>query len=769
MTITVDDLNLRHQDLLEQTRDQVNENTLTTIQNFLVELSHAGKLVSKPRQRSKLRGLIRFWSSFIYEQIGEFPSVQLFPADEEVDDIMLPGHQPEMSFEDMVFFRLINLFQDKGSWSKISDYFAQTEYLDSSGDIAVLAKVIETLSGLMDDNLDNDLASEIDRLKQREINAVSADDKTIFRIAGRFLEFMEGLGEFGDNVADIRSGEYKPVQHIFKPRDLFGPYEILEEVGEGGFSVVYKAVDRQTDQIVALKILRDKQFRQSHKFRERLLKQEEMIAKLNHPNIVPIYSVSEMDGIPYIAMKFIESGSLSDRLAQWFWRPSIRQILEIVQQTAKSLAYLHDLNIVHRDIKPANLLLSFENHVYLTDFGIAQVFESAFKGMIVGTPEYLAPEAILEPENVDGRVDLYALGIIFFQLLTGVLPFHANTSEEVLHLQVNKPIPLLSNMPDEIAEIINKCLAKKVDDRFRSADGLALKLEMLLETLDESILDSSPTNFTASPEQREETPITKQFLPLDMELECSACHQTLKPGAAFCDNCGAPARQAQLPSPVFQAPAYGPTKRTSCPNCGTPLSPDEVFCGNCGTPAHPTSPPLAKSYDNEGDTLILNGAFSRPHQDFLAILIVQSGRLDQEYFLVRSICTTIGRSKHNNIVMNENSISRQHALLVYEEKDKSGVFKLFDLASANGIYVDSKKVHIMRYIDHNDSIKLGNIKLRLKRLDDKPMQTESLSENSPDQPEQREERFDKFCENCGYQVANSIAVCHMCGCDRFEM
>ena len=282
-----------------------------------------------------------------------------------------------------------------------------------------------------------------------------------------------------------------------------GSFEIIDEIGEGNFSKVYKAINTLSEEVVALKVLQGKPFKQSQKLRNLLIQREQLAVTLAHSHIIPVYKTTEeYEDIMCIAMKLIESGSLGDRLSHWYWRPSTREILNLVRQAVEGLKYLHEKQIIHGDIKPANLLVSFDDHVYLTDFGITKVIGSAFIGMVVGTPEYLAPEAILHPEQADGRVDLYAIGIMLYELFTGKPPFRSESPVELLHLHVNNLVSPIKELPESLNAILLKCLQKDPQERFQSADELRDEIDKLLATLPDAFLDLQPSNFVTDPEVR---------------------------------------------------------------------------------------------------------------------------------------------------------------------------------------------------------------------------------------------------------------------------
>ena len=245
--------------------------------------------------------------------------------------------------------------------------------------------------------------------------------------------------------------------------------------------------------------------------------------------------------------------------------PKLGHILELMAQTAEGLAYLHEKGIVHRDIKPSNLLLSFDDHVYISDYTDLQEIESLYGGTIAGTPEYMAPEVILHPDSADGRADLYSLGIILFQLLLGYPPFQAQSATEVLHLQVSESVPALRGLPFEIALTVRKCLEKDPTDRFADARAFLRHVQQLQAALPTEALDRTPLHFTTRPETRfrpRDTDKLEEASLYNLSEYCPGCHSPTGMSAEYCGICGWDLKQ---PSPRRSADAKD-TRR--CPKCG---------------------------------------------------------------------------------------------------------------------------------------------------------------------------------------------------------
>ena len=262
-----------------------------------------------------------------------------------------------------------------------------------------------------------------------------------------------------------------------------GIYEIEEQIGRGGMAVVYRARDERLRRKVALKVLPpDLAFRQE--VRTRFLREAEMSARLAHPHIVPIYTVDEADGLVYFAMGLVEGESLAARLAREP-RPPVPFVRRLLREVAGALHYAHQQGVVHRDIKPDNILIeAATGRAVVTDFGIARAAEGdqrlTVTGIAVGTPAYMSPEQAMGEREVDGRADIYALGIVGYQMLAGELPFQATNTPAMLmkHLS-ERPRPLGQVRPDlpaNLMQAIERALAKGRDERYADAEAFAAAL-----------------------------------------------------------------------------------------------------------------------------------------------------------------------------------------------------------------------------------------------------------------------------------------------------
>ena len=266
-----------------------------------------------------------------------------------------------------------------------------------------------------------------------------------------------------------------------------GRYEIIEKFGEGGMAIVYKAHDTRLERDVALKIIRNDIFGVA--FIERILarfeREAKAMAKLSHPNIVKIHDFGEHEGSPYLVMELISGGTLKGFLGKpMSWEEATDFLLPI----ADALSYAHKKGIVHRDIKPGNILITERRISMLTDFGIARLLENeegqtlTGTGVGVGTPEYMSPEQGLGRE-VDERTDIYSLGVVYYELLTGRKPYTADTPMAVVLKQSTEPLPrptdIVRDLPTKVENILFKALAKNPDDRYLNMDEMYSELIQL--------------------------------------------------------------------------------------------------------------------------------------------------------------------------------------------------------------------------------------------------------------------------------------------------
>src|SRR6185312_15149192 len=266
-------------------------------------------------------------------------------------------------------------------------------------------------------------------------------------------------------------------------------FELDHEVGRGGMGIVYLAHDRRLKRPVAIKVLPPELAFRSD-IRSRFLREAETSAQLSHPNIVPIFTVDERGGLVFFVMAYVEGDTLAQRL-QHQGRLPAADARRLLTEVASALAYAHSRGVIHRDIKPDNILLSAEGgRAMVTDFGIARAVSAGggvdsrltATGVAIGTPAYMSPEQCAGDKEVDGRSDLYSLGVVAYQTLSGSLPFTGSGTGALLvkHLS-EKPVPLTeraSDVPPWLAHVVMRLLEKQPSDRFTDASSLVRALEL---------------------------------------------------------------------------------------------------------------------------------------------------------------------------------------------------------------------------------------------------------------------------------------------------
>ena len=283
-----------------------------------------------------------------------------------------------------------------------------------------------------------------------------------------------------------------------------GPYLIEAVLGSGGMSVVYRArIDEQPP--IALKILFPPPDTTADVL-ERFEREARTAARLNHPNLVTVLDAGQADGRAFLAMQLVEGHTLSDRLATQ-GRLDESAAIDLAWQLADALYYAHGQGVVHRDIKPSNILLTEDGRALLTDFGVAQALDDPVltrTGYTVGTPAYMSPEQAGGERDIDGRADLYSLGVVLYQMITGRLPFHGGTPQ-MMHAHVYKPPPApseLAQITPDLETIILRALAKEPGDRFQSGASMATALNALGNQTTELQLETTEPKVRQTPRMR---------------------------------------------------------------------------------------------------------------------------------------------------------------------------------------------------------------------------------------------------------------------------
>ncbi|MDP9491064.1 MAG: protein kinase [Actinomycetota bacterium] len=269
---------------------------------------------------------------------------------------------------------------------------------------------------------------------------------------------------------------------------IAGRYELVELIGKGGMSSVWQAHDRLLDRIVAIKILHP-HFTEDEEYVERFRREARSVAQLSHPNIVTVIDRGEDAGRQYIVFEYVEGENLKQLVERGGPMP-IRDALLMALQMARALAFAHGRGLIHRDVKPQNVLLNTDGQAKMTDFGIAREVDVegvTITGTVLGTSEYIAPEQA-RGQQVDSQTDVYSLGVVLYELLTGGVPYDGDNFVTVALKHVNEPVPSVPerrpDAPPRIALAIERAMAKSPDERYGSMDELVDELESCLAELD---------------------------------------------------------------------------------------------------------------------------------------------------------------------------------------------------------------------------------------------------------------------------------------------
>jgi eukaryotic-like serine/threonine-protein kinase len=272
-------------------------------------------------------------------------------------------------------------------------------------------------------------------------------------------------------------------------------YELVELIGKGGMSSVFKAHDRMLDRTVAIKILHP-QFTDDEEYVERFRREARSVAQLSHPNIVTVIDRGEDERRQFIVFEYVEGENLKQRLQRTGAMP-VHDALLLGLQMARALSFAHSRGLVHRDVKPQNVLLNDDGQAKMTDFGIARSVDVqgvTITGTVLGTSEYIAPEQA-RGQRVDAQTDVYSLGVVLYELLTGAVPYEGETFVTVALKHVNEPVrSVLERRPDappRLALAVERAMAKSPDERYDSMDELVGELEACLDDLDPSSEDAT--------------------------------------------------------------------------------------------------------------------------------------------------------------------------------------------------------------------------------------------------------------------------------------
>lgn len=269
---------------------------------------------------------------------------------------------------------------------------------------------------------------------------------------------------------------------LAKMSKTFGDYDLIEEVARGGMGVVYKARDRRLDRITAIKMIVSGRFSSPEEL-QRFHIEAEAAAKLDHPGIVPVYEIGEVDDQAFFAMKYIEGGSLADHIERYRDRP--RDAIELLAKVVRAVQHAHQRGILHRDLKPANILVDHDGTPLITDLGLAKKTAGdsnlTHTGAVLGTPSYMPPEQASGNSSITTAADIYSLGAIMYELLAGRPPYQGDSAMDIVMKVINgapeKPSKHRSDVDRDLELICMKCLEPNPEERYATADVLATDLE----------------------------------------------------------------------------------------------------------------------------------------------------------------------------------------------------------------------------------------------------------------------------------------------------
>lgn len=439
----------------------------------------------------------------------------------------------------------------------------------------------------------------------------------------------------------------------------FDHYHIDKFIGAGGMAAVYQAFDTKLERNVAIKVL--PQYSQTDEYINRFEREAKAMAKLFHPNIVSIHDFGKQGGHLYLVMDLITGGTLEKRLKGQPvpYVEAIRFLLPVVY----ALGYAHRHGVVHRDVKPANILMDNDKRPVLSDFGIAKVLTGdnnepiTRTGVGLGTPDYIAPEQGLG-KHVDGRADIYSLGVIFYEMLTGSKPYTEGHGMQIMMMHIMDPFPhptaKVPELPLEAEKVVLKMVEKSPDDRYQTMAQVANALQEL-----------QPKNSAASNVS----------------------------GLFTEESIG---RMLQRPESTAQ-----------CPQCQSAIYLNDKFCSQCGNP-------LPAEETEEKQHPIAIPPSSRVHRSTTK----PSGIVEEVKWLLKEMSGThpgklfplaeavqMGRSQSNAIWVNNSNASRHHACI---EPTGDGKVQIKDLGSTNGTWVNGRRIGEPVILQPGDQVVVGD-------------------------------------------------------------
>lgn len=347
----------------------------------------------------------------------------------------------------------------------------------------------------------------------------------------------------------------RPVGDEFIGRQV-DQYQIIRELGRGGMATVYLARQLNMNRQVAIKIL-PRVFLHDPQFIERFKREVQLIAELEHPHILPVYDFGEHEGIPFIVMRYLAGGSLRDQLNDGL--PPLKDLRRPIEQLCSALDFAHGEGIIHRDLKPSNVMLDDHGNAYLSDFGIAQIMQDAGRltgSAVIGTPAYMSPEQA-EGRPLDARSDVYALGVVLFEMITGREPYQADTPMAMLLKQITEPMPspraYRPDLPEAVERVILKATLKDPAARYPSAGEFA---RAFVAGLAELSVEQSSTRLPLPPS------VEPTFVPGQAALETAPQDENMPTVIGEEAAVQPPAPAKTPPRKAASAPAAAPAEAT---------------------------------------------------------------------------------------------------------------------------------------------------------------------------------------------------------------
>ncbi len=480
-----------------------------------------------------------------------------------------------------------------------------------------------------------------------------------------------------------------------------GQYSVRALIGVGGMAKVYRGYQPALARDIAIKVIPTQDPRGAGQGRVEFLRlfesEARLIAKLAHPYIVPIHDFGVDHDWAFLVMELITHGSVRDEMVKARMasqRVNLLWTLAILDQVATALDFAHTRGVAHLDVKPGNMLLRELNMVVLSDFGVARILadRGAMAGGagVMGTPQYMAPEQTFPNGPVDGRSDIYALGVVLFECVTGRLPFMGDSSDAIMlqHRETPPPLPrsLEPSTPQVVERIILKAMAKDPNARYARAAEMAQDLRQAHAELAQTLV------------QAERPPMAQRAGPT------ATIYTAATPVA--------PAAPPAYATPVAP-PAYVPAPPGPRPPATAPVAPpaysgagENAYCFRCGA----VNPPLARfcltcGYDRSSMRASADTYHAMTGRPLRCRLVFQNGQFAGRALMLHQGVTTIGRGPGNDLILGDGSVSRMHARLSFAR----GTWYIEDVGSSNGIWVNRRQVKGQIGLRHGDIVRFGNL------------------------------------------------------------